>query len=126
MRIVLLVVLSGVLAAGCGGKQASAVSQGSEWPEVGTPSNTSAPKTKPVVTPDQTLTGRILSVNAIGRFVVVNFPIGHLPVKDQQLYIYRQGLKVGELKVTEWQYDDNVVADITVGEAKESDEVRDR
>jgi hypothetical protein len=40
--------------------------------------------------------------------------------------VYRRGLKVGEVKVTGPQRDDNIVADITAGEAAVGDEVRDR
>ena len=57
---------------------------------------------------------------------MLNFPIGHLPSADQQLSIYRLGLKVGEVKVTGPQMDDNVVGDLVAGDAAAGDEVRDR
>lgn len=79
-----------------------------------------------IVTPDKALIGKVLAVNAAGRFVVLNFPIGHLPQLDQQLNVYRLGLKVGEVKVTGPQRDDNIVGDVTAGDVAVGDEVRDR
>jgi len=72
------------------------------------------------------LVGKVVRFNSEGRFVVLNFPIGHLPGVDQRLNVYRQGLKVGEVKVTGPQRDDNTVADIVAGEAQVGDEVRDK
>lgn len=79
-----------------------------------------------IVTPDLTLIGSIVSVNPVGRFVVLSFPLGRMPAIDSTLFVYRQGLKVGELKVTGPQQDDHIVADITDGECHVQDEVRDR
>jgi hypothetical protein len=45
---------------------------------------------------------------------------------DQRLNVYRGGLKVGELIVTGPQREDSIVADVTAGEARTGDEVRDR
>jgi hypothetical protein len=45
---------------------------------------------------------------------------------DQQLFLYRAGLKVAELKVTGPQNDDNIVADLVNGDAQTGDEVRDQ
>jgi len=60
------------------------------------------------------------------RFVVLNFPIGHLPALEQHLNIYRSDLKVGEVRVTGPQYDDNVVADLLAGDSAIGDQARDR
>jgi hypothetical protein len=79
-----------------------------------------------IVTPDKALVGKIVTVNAAARFVVLNFPIGHLPQLEQQLNVYRLGLKVGEVKVTGPQRDDNIVGDVTAGDVAVGDEVRDR
>ena len=68
----------------------------------------------------------MLKVNGAARFVVLNFPIGRLPSIEQRLNVYRQNLKVGEVKVTGPQREDNIVADISVGEAAVGDDVRDR
>lgn len=79
-----------------------------------------------IVTPDATLTGRVSVYNEAGRFVVLDFPIGHLPANEQVMFVFRQGLKVGEVKVTGPQRDHNTVADLISGEARKGDEVRDR
>lgn len=79
-----------------------------------------------IVTPDTILTGRVSVYNAAGRFVVLDFPIGHLPANEQLMFVFRQGLKVGEVKVTGPQRDHNTVADLVSGEARKGDEVRDR
>jgi hypothetical protein len=81
---------------------------------------------KLIVTPETGLSGKVVSFNPVGRFVVLNFPVGHLPVQDQQLIVYRLGLKVGEVKVTNLRNDDYLVADMVTGEAAAGDQVRDR
>jgi len=65
-------------------------------------------------------------VNPGARFVVLSFPVGKLPAIDQRLNLYRAGLKIGEVKITGPQYDDNIVADLVVGDAEVGDQVRDR
>jgi len=76
------------------------------------------------MTPETVLMGKVARVNQDGRFVVMTFPMGHLPLLNQRLIVYRQGLKVGEVRVTGPQLDDNVVGDISAGEAQAADEVR--
>ena len=76
------------------------------------------------MTPDTQLVGKVSRANQDGRFVVMTFPIGHLPTLNERLNVYRRGLKVGEVRVTGPQLDDNVVGDITAGEAQPGDEVR--
>jgi hypothetical protein len=79
-----------------------------------------------IVTPETGLKGQVKRVNTAGRFVLLSFPVGHLPVSEQHLIVYREGLKVGEVKVNDLRNDDTVVADVIVGDASEGDEVRDR
>ena len=62
----------------------------------------------------------------MGRYVVLTFPLGHMPALEQHLNVYHQGMKVGEVRVTGPQLDDNIVADILTGDAAVTDEVRDR
>jgi hypothetical protein len=76
------------------------------------------------MTPDNVLVGKVARVNVDGRFVVMTFPIGHLPGLDQKLSIYRRGLKIGEVRVTGPQLDDSVVGDLATGDARAGDEVR--
>ena len=82
--------------------------------------------TQTVVTPDNSLSARVASYNATGRFVVLSFPVSQMPKLDQTLFLYRDGLKVAEVKVTGPQRDNNVVADIISGNAQVGDEVRDQ
>jgi len=78
-----------------------------------------------IVTPDQVLAGKVARVNEAGRFVVLEFPVSHLPTVGQTLFVYRAGLKVAEVKITGPQRDDHTVADLTTGETQPGDEVRD-
>ena len=80
----------------------------------------------PIVTPDNSLAARVASYNAAGRFVVLSFPIGRMPNMDQTLFLYRNGLKVGEVKITGPQRDNDIVADLVTGTARSGDEVRDQ
>lgn len=77
-----------------------------------------------IVTPDLSLTAKVLSVNAAGRFVVLDFPNGQLPKLQQTLSLYHAGLKAGEVKVTGPQAENAIVADLISGEAKVGDTVR--
>ena len=88
----------------------------------------SAGETTPaIVTLDNSLTARVVSYNASGRFVVLGFPVGQMPKSDQSFFLYRNGMKVGEIKIdSSKQYDNFIVADLVTGEAQVGDEVRDR
>jgi len=79
-----------------------------------------------IVTPDNSLSGKVISYSATGRFLVLNFPDRRMPKADQTLFLYRSGLKVAEVKVTGPQNEDNIVADLVNGDAKSGDDVRDR
>ncbi len=81
---------------------------------------------KVTLVPDTGLVGKVASVNASLHFVVLNFPVGRMAAVEQSLAIYRQGQKIGEVKVTGPQQDDNIIADITSGEAETGDEVREK
>ena len=119
MRCFVFWLAIGVLVAGCAGpkpKQGGDAAVGASSGKVNPP--------KVIVTPETVLVGRVVRVNANARFAVLNFPVGTMPALGQQLNVYRQGLKVGEVKATGPQQDDNVVADITNGEAQVGDELR--
>jgi hypothetical protein len=81
---------------------------------------------KLIVTPETGLVGKVETVNQNLHYVVLSFPIGHLPALEQRMSVYRHGLKVGEVKVTGPQIEDNVVADIVEGDSGPGDEVRDK
>ena len=86
------------------------------------PAPVAAPKI--VITPDVSLTAKVISVNSVGRFVVLNFPGGQLPKLQQTLFLYHAGLKTAEVKITGPQTDDNIIADLVSGEAQVGDIVR--
>jgi hypothetical protein len=79
---------------------------------------------KPVVTPDFRAVGHVAMVNAEARFVVISFPNGPVPQRERHLNVYRDGQKVGELKVTGPQRESDTVADIVSGDVQLHDEVR--
>jgi len=91
-----------------------------------TPAESKSSSQKLIVTPETGLVGKVETVNQNARYVVLSFPIGHLPAMEQRLNVYRSGLKVGEVKITGPQIEDNVVADIVEGDSGPGDEVRDK
>jgi hypothetical protein len=87
----------------------------------------SAPKTsETIVTPDDSLAAKVIAVNTVGRFVVLNFPDGRLPKLEQHLFLYRGGLKAAEVKVVGPKQETSIVADIVSGDAQAGDNVRDQ
>ncbi len=79
-----------------------------------------------IVTPLEGLNGKVSSVDLNLRFVVLTFPVGQMPAVNQQLNLYRDGLKVGIVNVSGPQRDDSIVADLIMGEAQTGDQARDR
>ena len=124
--LAVLVPLGVLLVAGCGHKKAAAP-EAAFTPVPTTPSGTNRPSSTSslIVTPEAGLQGKVMRTNPSGKFVVLNFPIGHLPSLEQRLGVYRLGLKVGEVRVTGPQLDDNIVGDVVAGEAAVGDVVRD-
>ena len=127
MRISLLVILPCALVmAGCAQPKFVFQPVGAP-PSAGAaaaPARTGATNQALIVTPENVLVGKVARVNTPGRFVVLNFPLGKMAAVDQRLNLYRRGLKVGEVKVTGPQREDNIVADLMAGEAEEGDEAR--
>ncbi len=114
MRFALtMLLLLSLTCSGCGGKKPPPTYSSGPGSRAGVPVN-----------PAGALIGKIISVNTSARFVVLNFPIGKMPALEQRLGVYLNGLKVGEVKVTGPQRDDNIVADVTAGDAGVGDEVR--
>ena len=79
-----------------------------------------------IVTPNYSLAAKVISVNTVGRFVVLSFPASQMPKLEQTLFLYRDGLKVAAVRVTGPEQDNNTVADLTSGEAQVGDTVRDQ
>src|SRR2546426_9311887 len=120
---VLVIALSLAVVSGCAPRMASAP-QASGLTNAAS-SGAQRPAQKLIVTPETALFGKVARVNPGARFVVLNFPVGHLPAVDQHLNLYHRGLKVGEVKVSGPQQDDNIVADLVTGDAEVGDEVQD-
>lgn len=113
MRVWLLVLLAGALAAaGCAGRSGAA-------------SGKALPAYQGlIVTPEAGATGTVVLVNPAARCVVLNFPLSRMPAVERRLSLYRRGLKVGEVKVTGPRREGNIVADLVAGEAELGDEAR--
>lgn len=79
-----------------------------------------------IITPDTSLAGKVVRYNDIGRYVVLSFPAGRLPKTGQSFFLYRNGLKVAEAKISNWQRDNYVVADLVTGLAQVGDDARDQ
>lgn len=112
MRISTAALAAGALAVGCAHTEPA-------------PAKTAASKpAAPVITPDLRPLGQVATVNMQGRFVVLTFENSPMPILNEQLGIYRGGVKIGEVKITGPQKENNVVADIVTGEPREHDEVK--
>ncbi len=93
-----------------------------------------APKSPPpvrppgplVVKPGGGISGKVMMADARGRFVILNFPFGQMPAVNAALDVFRHGVKVGEIKITGPQRDDNTAADVISGELQTGDVARQR
>ena len=94
------------------------------FPDVKASTPKAAKPAKPSVTAQTALVGRVASVNPTLHFVVINFPAGQMARLEQSLTLFRKGEKIGGVKVTGPQADDNIIADVVSGEAQVGDEVR--
>jgi hypothetical protein len=123
--VLFLLVIAGMIIAGCAHKEPKMTFTHAQPASAGSPAvSTNMPPM--IVTPANSLAGKVVSYNAVGRFVVLNFPVGQMPAMDESLSLYRAGLKVADVKITGPQRDENIVADLVSGEAQVGDEVRDQ
>ena len=120
LAALLLVVWIIVLVAGCAGKKATPNPY--SFPQSTAPQ--SSGKTNAIVTPSANRSGRVVSVNPGARFAVVRFPLGQMPRLEERMNIFRNGLKVGELKISGPQRDVLAVGDIVAGDCQVDDEIR--
>lgn len=123
MRVTLAVVcLASLLLGGCSSTQAPGHPARND-----TPLNASkaGPSHAITIRPARVLNGRIVIVNGEAGVCVVNFPIGQLPPLDATLTVYRHGIRTGEIKVTGPTRDDNIAAEILIGDIQADDEARD-
>jgi hypothetical protein len=84
------------------------------------------PGEKGAVRPVAAVRGRIIAVREPLRFVVIDFGTTKMPKLEQMLSVYRLDQKVAELKVSGPYLGTTVAADITAGEAREGDLVREQ
>jgi hypothetical protein len=120
----LFICLGLVVGGGCGGKKSSQTPALTGSADAST--QAFSVDSKFTVLPEEGMKGRVVWLNANLRFVVLTFPLGQVPAMDQRLSVYRNGIRVGELKITGPQRDENTVADIVSGEAQKDDEVREK
>ncbi len=120
LRLLVGLLLAGLMRLGC-------VSHHAATPPSG-PAPTVPPSTNmaTIVTPDTSLTAKVVRYNSVGRFVVLSFPVGQMPQTGQTFFLYRAGLKVGQIKITGPQQDSDTVADLLDGDAQEGDDVREQ
>ena len=126
-----------LVAGGCATKKESG-SQAETTPSKKTSSKSkTAQKAEAVQTPSMTVTngnaimtltdtqfGKVFSVNAALHFAVLDYSLNQVPNIGDRLFVYRQGIKVAEVRVSGPQMNSNIVADIVAGEVKVGDEVR--
>jgi hypothetical protein len=122
MRIRALAGWAGVwlFVAGCAGHKPGVARNGATTGAGGDSQN----RQQLIVTPASGPTGKITHCNPGSRYVILNFTIGSMPPVGQHLDVYRFGLKVGEVRVSGPQMDDDIAADVLQGEARVGDEVR--
>jgi hypothetical protein len=77
-----------------------------------------------VITLTDAVVGRVASVNAASRFVILDYTLSHLPAVGERLNLYRQGMKVGVVRVSGPARDNNIAADLMEGEAQLGDQAR--
>jgi hypothetical protein len=121
-----ILLLCAVAVCGCAGKKKSAPPTGAAAKAGGAPVWASMAATnQPVtITPETASAGRVVLVDPAIRCVVLNFPLGKMAAPEERLSLYRRGQKVGEIRVTGPQREDNTVADLLAGEAQVGDEAR--
>jgi hypothetical protein len=93
-------------------------------PAKAAPSALSVTNNNAVVTLADAQVGRVASINPGLRFVVVDFSLNRVPAVGDRLSVFRQGIKVGEVKISGPQLNNNITADVILGEVQPGDEVR--
>jgi hypothetical protein len=89
------------------------------------PTAVKPPKTRdPIITPAYGINGKIALVNDKLRYVVLDFTLSRKPEPETRLNVYRNGQKVGEVKISNQAQESFIAADITAGDVKPGDEVR--
>ncbi|MFO1501368.1 MAG: hypothetical protein U1G07_23765 [Verrucomicrobiota bacterium] len=131
MRAMLLLLLGGALLLGCKHANPSDSSGRDQAAAAKTKPEKSSKRTAREVkgqadraTPLNEPVGKVASVNSGLRFVVVDFAFNPMPQAEQRMGVYRDGQKVGEVKISGQSRNSIIAADITAGEAQVGDEIR--
>ncbi|HUR44270.1 MAG TPA: hypothetical protein VMZ27_00245 [Candidatus Saccharimonadales bacterium] len=128
MRVFVLSIslIAVTLVGGCG-KTIAPGTKSINAPQGTSGSSVKNPESAPVhaiITPSNDSVGRVISVNQQAKYAVLGYPLGNLPALNSRVYSYRNGLKVGELRVSGPQRENNTVADLLTGECQPGDEVK--
>ncbi len=129
MRLVIAILAASIFLPGCkssdkGGKDKALPSEPARKTDKADRRGSKTDPDKSAITPINVISGRVVLVNQALRYVVVDFGVGRLPALEQTLDVYREGNKVGEVRISSQSKAGNVAADIMAGEAKDGDEVR--
>ncbi len=81
--------------------------------------------TNVTVVPVVAITGKVVLVDRKGGFVVLRLAPMLSPFKDTRLFVYHNGKKTAELRISGPQQDVNTVADIMAGDPQPNDLVSD-
>jgi hypothetical protein len=122
MRLFAVALAFGIVLSGCShgpSRQSNPAGSGSAFEPLG-----SASVQSPSVTPVSPLAGNVVYLNPLARYVILDFFLGPLPEEDQRLNVYRNGQKVGEIKISRESNKYLVAADIMAGEAQVGDIAR--
>jgi hypothetical protein len=115
MRMFIGILCGAICLAGCASHKSTAPK----------PARPNPAASKPVLTPDLRPVGKVARVDLDGRFVILSFSPGSVPKPEERLNVYRNGLKVAEVKVdAKWQTGNNTAADIVQGDVQVGDEAR--
>lgn len=116
MRFFLPIAVAGLILSGC-----------AHAPSASAP-KAPAGKTRPapVITPVNLLQGKVVTLNTQLRFVIVDFGLGQTPAVGQTLDIYRNGEKIGEVKISEQSRSNLFAADVVAGNVQVGDVVKPR
>ena len=143
MRAICISVVCGLILAGCAAHRDAPKTAPEKAPRkpvmkttlAPTPAKSPAPANAAVASPsvtnnNQVITlsgqtvGKVYSVNQVARFVILDYGLSPLPPLEQRLNVYRNGVRVGEIKVTGPVMNGNIAADIVAGEVRKDDQVR--
>lgn len=120
-----------VFTAGCAGNRAPAAPAASATNQPPAAATNTVPVTNapagvrfPVITPVTSVRGRVISVNTRLRFVLADFSFQQMPRKGQRLGVFRDGQRIGEVRVSGPSDGSITVADIMEGTAAEGDQLR--